>query len=103
MNLCMEVKEFDNDIQRAIGTRIQDARIKKGLAGADVAAYLNITTNSYSRIERGETKCKLEYLFILCQILEVTSDYLLFGKKEDGIVMTKEQLKAIEIMKVAFA
>lgn len=41
-----------------------------------MAAYLDITANSYSRIERGEVKCDLPKLFIICQLVLETANLI---------------------------
>lgn len=99
-----EVDEYNENVQLKIGQRIQEKRIEKGIAGVDMAAYLDITANSYSRIERGEVKCDLNKLFIICQLLDVSADYILFGRVNDNNgSLTQEQMEAIRIMKKAFA
>ena len=60
-------------------------RIENELSEPDMAAYLDITANSYSRIERGEVKCDLPKLFIICQMLDISADYILFGKESAWI------------------
>jgi len=37
-----EIREFNKDVQWEIGQRIQEARLAKGIAGVEVAAYLGI-------------------------------------------------------------
>lgn len=102
-DMYREVDEYDENVQFKIGQRIQGKRIEKGIAGVDMAAYLDITANSYSRIERGEVKCDLPKLFVISQLLDVSADYLLFGRVNDNGSLTQEQIDAIRIMKKAFA
>lgn len=66
-------------------------RIENELSEPDMAAYLDITANSYSRIERGEVKCDLPKLFIICQMLDISADYILFGKAKNNDGLTQEQ------------
>ena len=71
-----------DEIQRMnIGMRIQEQRIKCGMSGAMLGAYLGINQNQVSRIETGKAKCSLEHLFVIAQVLNCSADYLLFGKK----------------------
>lgn len=74
-------------------------RIENELSEPDMAAYLDITANSYSRIERGEVKCDLPKLFIICQMLDISADYILFGKAKNNDGLTQEQRESIRIMK----
>ena len=48
-----------------------------------------------SRIETGKAKCPLEHLFVIAQVLNCSSDYLLFGKKQMPI-LSQEQVDMIE-------
>lgn len=95
------VQEYDKDVQFQIGQRIQKARINKGIAGVDLAAYLNIGKNQLSRIENGRAKCNLSQLFVLAQVLECSADYLLFGTR--NTIYSQEQVDAIKVLLAAFA
>lgn len=79
MNQGTDIQKIDKNVQWDMGQRIQKARMKRGLSGADIGAYLDISTNQVSRIENGRAKCTLEHIFILTQLLECSADYLLFG------------------------
>lgn len=91
-----EIQEYNSDIKMEIGCRIQKCRIKQNLTGAELGAYLGITANQISRIERGEANCEISRLFILCQCLDVSADYLLFGKEGQENIISDEQKEAIE-------
>nr|MBQ8251933.1 helix-turn-helix transcriptional regulator [Lachnospiraceae bacterium] len=85
-----------DEIQRMnIGMRIQEQRIKCGMSGAMLGAYLGINQNQVSRIETGKAKCSLEHLFVISQVLNCSADYLLFGKKQMP-VLTQMQMDLIE-------
>ncbi|MBQ3600436.1 MAG: helix-turn-helix transcriptional regulator [Lachnospiraceae bacterium] len=102
MEESIKVKEYDKEIQRDIGGRIQNCRLKKGITGADMAAYLDITNNSYSRIERGETKCDIGKIYMICQVLDVTADYLVFGTVNKCYI-TLKQMEAVQNVVQAFS
>ncbi len=97
-----EAEEYNENVQLKIGQRIQEKRIEKGIAGVDMAVYLDITANSYSRIERGEVKCDIPKLFVICQMLDISADYILFGRVSNNAALTQEQIDAIRVMKKAF-
>ena len=78
-----------------IGMRIQEQRVKCGMSGATLGAYLGISANQVSRIETGKAKCSLEHLFVIAQVLNCSADYLLFGKKQMP-VLTQMQVDLIE-------
>lgn len=89
---------------KKIGNRIQDARLKKHMSGAELGSYLERNANTVSRIERGETKCDIEKLYIICKCLDVSADYLLFGEDAHGkdVNITKEQMKCIQDLVALF-
>ena len=77
------VKDLDNF---AVGQRIQDARIKKGIKAVDMAVALDMSKDKYSRIENGRSVCSTQKLYQIAQYLEVSADYLLFGEEQTGII-----------------
>lgn len=89
------VMTLDESQRMNIGMRIQEQRIKAGMSGAMLGAYLGVSSNQVSRIETGKAKCSLEHLFIISQILNCSADYLLFGKKQMP-VLTQKQVDLIE-------
>ena len=66
-----------------IGQRIQKVRMQKGIKAIDMASQLDMSKNQYSRIENGECVCTTKVLHKAAQYLEVSADYLLYGKIED--------------------
>ena len=96
-----EIKEYNRNVQFEIGQRIQKLRISKGIAGIDMATYLDIGKNQLSRIENGRAGCTMPQIYVLVQILECSPEYLLFGI--EGKKYTKEQESAINTMLKAFS
>lgn len=90
-----DVMTLDENQRMNIGMRIQEQRIKCGMSGAMLGAYLGINPNQVSRIETGKAKCSLEHLFVIAQVLNCSADYLLFGKKQMP-VLTQMQVDLIE-------
>lgn len=90
-----DVMTLDETQKMNIGIRIQEQRIKCGMSGAMLGAYLGINQNQVSRIETGKAKCSLEHLFVIAQVLNCSADYLLFGKKQMP-VLTQMQVNLIE-------
>lgn len=90
------VEDITDDIRKQIGWRIQEKRIEKGITAVDLSTYLNITANQVSRIERGCAGIDIYKLIVICKILGVSADYILFGEmKEENITISKEQFEAI--------
>ena len=86
------VEDITDDIRKQIGWRIQEKRIEKGITAVD----LSITANQVSRIERGCAGIDIYKLIVICKILGVSADYILFGEmKEENITISKEQFEAI--------
>lgn len=76
-------REITVEEKRAIGNRITDVRIKRGMRSMDVADRLGISKDAYSRIENGYSLPSLPHMYTLCFILDVSMDYLMFGEKDE--------------------
>lgn len=95
MDLTNEIINLDENQRMNIGMRIQEQRVKCGMSGATLGAYLGISANQVSRIETGKAKCSLEHFFVIAQLLNCSADYLLFGKIQMP-VMSSAQVNLIE-------
>ena len=62
-----------------LGIRLQTARERQGLTQDQLSELMEITPHFLSSIERGVSGMSLDKLRKVCSILEVSSDYLLFG------------------------
>ena len=93
--LLKDIKYYNEETQIAIGKRIKESREKAGIKSGDLADFILITPIQYSRIENGKSMCRLEHLYSIAQYLDVSVDYLLFGKTEKA-----EEVKEIERMLV---
>lgn len=68
--------------KKAVGKRIKKIRLRTGMTQCRLAEKLDYTSErQLQRIESGETSCSVDKLMELAQILEVSTDFLLFGKK----------------------
>lgn len=65
------------------GKRVRKARKKIGMTQEQLAEALFLSVDSVSRIETGKGMCMPEHLVHICEILNVTSDYLYFDKKKE--------------------
>lgn len=83
------VKSLDNF---AVGQRIQEVRIQKGIKAVDMAVALDMSKDQYSRIENGRSVCSTQKLYQIAQYLEVSADYLLFGEEQTGIIAQISEL-----------
>ena len=96
-----EINDYE-DNKLYIGQRIQESRLAKKMRGADLGAYLGISANQVFRIERGEANCDVGKLFMICQCLEMSADYILFGEQKEKNEITDEQKRAIDNLIRAF-
>ena len=96
-----EIREFDINVQWEIGQRIQEARIAKGIAGVEVAAFLGIGKNQMSRIETGRANCTIPQLYVFAQILDCSVEYILFGKQNLSSYSSEQEL-CIEALVASF-
>lgn len=96
-----DIRLFTDEEIKAMGKRIQSARKKKGFKSIEFADIIGIGKDQLSRIENGKVPCKVEYLFVMVELLDVSSDYLLYGKKDrlTEISTFLESLSEIDIVK----
>lgn len=80
MTFPENIQEYD---ALSIGQRIQDIRLQKGIKSLDMAVQVDLSKDQYSRIERGTSMCKITTLHKIAQYLEVSTDYLLYGTKDE--------------------
>lgn len=66
-----------------MGKRIQKQRKAMGLTQEQVAEKMNLSVQSLSCIELGKKAIRPENLCNLCNILNVSADYILMGKKSE--------------------
>lgn len=64
------------------GKRLKMAKKKAGKTQEQLAEELILSVDSISRIENGKVMCMPEHVVHICEILNVTSDSLYFGKKK---------------------
>ncbi len=84
-----------------LGGRIKQLREEKGLLQRELAAYLQIDTPMFSKIERGERKAKREQVLVLAKLLMVAPEELLAlwlaGKVYDVVKNEEVALKALSV------
>jgi transcriptional regulator with XRE-family HTH domain len=75
-----DVKEF--------GARIREIRKASKMTQEDLANRLMLTAESISNMESGKTNCMPEHIVHICEMFDVTTDYLYFG------IENQKQVKA---------
>ena len=71
----------ENTFLVEMGNRISKQRKSLNMTQEQVAEAMNISTQSLSCIELGKKAIRPENLYNLCNILNVSADYILMGKK----------------------
>ncbi len=64
-----------------VGKRLKECRTLAGMSQREVAARLGVAQPVYLRFEKGIFECNYEQLARLCDIFDVSADFLL-GRKE---------------------
>ena len=62
-----------------IGKRIRDIRKKNGYTQTKLSEQLMLSVDSVSNIENGKTTGMPELIMRLCQLFNVSADYIYFG------------------------
>ena len=76
--------------------RLKELRAKSNLTQANVASYLNIARETYSRYESGEREMTYETLQLLADMFRVSIDYLLGRYDTNPVILNSPELKMIE-------
>lgn len=72
---------LDDTKLKEMGERIGLARKAASISATDLADYIGVGSNQLSRIENGKVPAKIEYLYLMPQILNVSADEILYGDK----------------------
>ncbi|MBQ9961036.1 MAG: helix-turn-helix transcriptional regulator [Firmicutes bacterium] len=83
---------------KEMGRRVRIRREEKGLSRDSLAEKLNVTAQFIADIENGNKGISIKKLYLLCQILGVTADYILAGSMEAEEEDPKAGMAREEIM-----
>lgn len=91
-------KPADRELNSMVGNRIREARSKAGVTQQDFAEYLDMSTKYIANVEAGRHGITLATLKRICELLPVSSEWLLFGEERGGneIDFLQEQLKLLK-------
>lgn len=67
-------------LKKEIGLRIKNIRLNMNLSKQQLASMLGISGQYLGMIERGEGSLSVEKLQVLCNLTNLSADYILFGK-----------------------
>lgn len=76
----------------AIGNRIRNARKNMGLSQEQLAEKCGLSVSFIGHIERGNRKMSLETLITLCEVLNMSADYLLMDEMPENDMVLHEIL-----------
>jgi transcriptional regulator with XRE-family HTH domain len=79
----MKVAISSVDLQTAVGKRIAQLRKERGMRQFDLSCELDVTTKHLSECERGVAMFSIERLLDICEIFDVSLDYLIRGIPTD--------------------
>ncbi len=97
---------------REIGQRIAARRRQCGYTQEQMAGMMDVSIQMVSNLERGMKSIRIENLVKLCQILDVSTDYILTGKQtyqdsyglaERIAGLSTENRKTIELLVTYFS
>ena len=101
----MNNKDAKLELNKVIGTRIRQSREIANMTQEKLADLINVTVQYVSDLERGKVGASLYTLSNICSALNVSADYLLFGKREPNDIsniiyrleaLSPNQLKVVE-------
>ena len=64
-----------------IGKRIKQARINRGLTQEEMAEILDLSVTHYQNIEYGKYNIGHKHLAKICNLFNLSADYILFDKE----------------------
>ena len=79
----IDKKEERHKLNFEIGARCREARVHAGYTQEQLAEAIDTSTQFLSDAERGVTGMSLLTIIKLCTTLSISSDYILFGEKEN--------------------
>lgn len=68
---------MDYKLKLKVGQRLKESRISQGLTQKQVAEKLYMTQQQYSRFENGVFELNYHQIVFLCNLFEISADYLL--------------------------
>ena len=80
---------------KAIGERVRKARMAKNMSQAQLAEALNISPSHMSNIEMGKHAMNVATLYQLCELLDVSADWIVRSGSREGREYTVDELRQI--------
>ena len=67
-----------------IGRRLREKREQEGYTREKLGELCSLSPRFIANVEFGDSTFSLDSLMAVCRVLSCSSDYLLFGRDEDG-------------------
>ena len=68
-------------LKAAVGNRLKECRLSRNMTQMQVAAYLGVAQPVYQRYEKGVYECTYEQIVKLCDLFDISADFLLCRTK----------------------
>lgn len=81
---------------KAIGKKIREVRISKGLTQEFLASAADVNPSHISNIENNRVKISLTTLINVCNAMEVTVDYILSGEYITSSALERSILRELQ-------
>lgn len=93
-------KKEDVTQKQEIAARLREIRKNSGLTQEKFAEILELSLSAYKKVESAENQISIDSLRKIEEQLKVSSDYVLFGKREDVDEIWKAILNCSECDKM---
>lgn len=91
----MKEHKKKKQINIEIGMRIKQIRTQRKITQEQLAEMIDVTVQYISDLERGVTGSSVATIVKLCQVLDVSSDYILLGKEGSTDPQLQQKLNQI--------
>ena len=98
MQKNIDTREFRALDQKEMGKRVRSRRESLGLSREKLTEYLDVSPQFIADIEYGNKGISIKRFYLLCQVLDVTADYLLAGNVYSNETDRESMLVCEEIM-----
>ena len=98
MQKNIDTREFRALDQKEMGKRVRSRRESLGLSREKLSEYLDVSPQFIADIEYGNKGISIKRFYLLCQVLDVTADYLLAGNVYSNETDRESRLVCEEIM-----
>ena len=98
MQTNIDTREFRALDQKEMGKRVRSRRESLGLSREKLSEYLDVSPQFIADIEYGNKGISIKRFYLLCQVLDVTADYLLAGNVYSNETDRESMLVCEEIM-----